>query len=76
MSILLEQAKTDLEHAIRNAQQLRRQYNASLVEYREAMVRYERLVLTDIEMKVELARERDRASAEGNHVLAALLLPR
>lgn len=73
MSYLLDQAKAEMERAKRKVQDLRRQYNAAADEFNKAKAKYDRLAARQFDIQLQLAHEREKAIAEGNHVLAALL---
>jgi thymidylate kinase len=73
MSYLLDQAKEAMDRAKREAERARHDYNQKARTFNEAKARYDRLAARQMDIELELALEREKAIAEGNHVLAALL---
>jgi hypothetical protein len=72
----LEEARRDMERARQDAEVAKRVYNQKAKFFNEQLARYERLKCVDFDMRISLARERERALAEGRVTLAALLVSR
>jgi len=69
----LEEARADMNRAARKASEARTAYNCAAREWKTQKDRVERLEIAELDDRLALAREREKAQAEGNHTLAALL---
>lgn len=72
----LEQVRMDMERARQDAEAAKRVFNQKAKVYNEQLARYERLKFVEVEDRLALAREKQKAEREGNHTLAALLVNR
>ncbi len=72
----LEQARMDMERARQDAEGAKRVFNQKAKVFNDQLKRYERLKFVEVEDRLALARAREKAQAEDNHTLAALLVSR
>jgi hypothetical protein len=72
----LEEVRADMERAKRDAEAAKRVYNQKAKDFNDQLARYERLKFVELDERLALARERERALADGRVAVAALLLKR
>jgi hypothetical protein len=72
----LEEARLDMERARQDAEAAKRAYNQKAKVFNDQLARYERLKVAELDDRLALARERERALAEGRVAVAALLVSR
>jgi hypothetical protein len=72
----LEQVRMEMERARQDAEAAKRVFNQKAKFFNDQLARYERLKFVELEDRLALARAREKAQAEGNHTLAALLVSR
>ena len=73
MSYLLDQAKAEMMRAKQEVQDLRRRHNEAVLIANRATAKYNRLVARQLDIEIELARERDAALKAGDGELARIL---
>lgn len=73
---MLDDAKRDMQNAARKAEDLRRQYNQAVADFKAKKERWRKLDEARVLGLAELEQARRRALAAGNVELARLLVPR
>lgn len=71
----LNQVREELRAAKRDVDRARNAYNEKLKIFQAQKARYERLEYVELEERLKLERERQAVLADGDAVLAALLVP-
>lgn len=69
----LEEVRMDMERARSAAEAAKRVYNEKAALFNQQLKRYEHLKVVELDERLALEREKERAIANGNATVAALL---